>query len=107
MSCLKVNRGETYLSIFGENLGAPECVERQGIKLCTSFTLLGITFDQTLNMMDRNYDECSKKVRDKLNSWRFRYLTVFGKITVIKNMCLPKFTHIGTVIPSLFTTRTN
>ena len=25
----------------------------------------------------------------------------FGKITVIKTMCLPKFTHIATVIPSL------
>ena len=28
-------------------------------------------------------------------------MTVFGKITVIKTMCLPTFTHIATVIPSL------
>ena len=85
----------------------PECVERIRIKWCTSFTLLGIKFDQTLNRMDRNYDECFKKVKDELNSWRFRYLTVFGKITVIKTMCLPKFTHISTVIPSLSLTRIN
>ena len=28
-------------------------------------------------------------------------MTVFGKIIVIKTMCIPKFTHIATVIPSL------
>ena len=34
-------------------------------------------------------------------------MTVFGKITVIKTMCLPKFTHIATVIPSLSLKRIN
>ena len=34
-------------------------------------------------------------------------MTVFGKITVIKTMCLPKFTHIATVIPSLSIKRIN
>ena len=34
-------------------------------------------------------------------------LTVFGKITVIKTMCLPKFTHIAAVIPSLSLKRIN
>ena len=28
-------------------------------------------------------------------------MTIFGKITVIKTLCIPKFTHIATVIPSL------
>ena len=106
-SGLKVNKGKTYLSIFGVNLRMPECVERLRIKLFPSFTLLIITFNQMLNMMDRNYDKCFKKVKDKLNSWRFRYLTVFGIITVIKTMCLPKFTCISTVIPSLSLTRIN
>ena len=33
--------------------------------------------------------------------WEFRHLTIFGRITMIKTFCLPKFTHIATVIPNL------
>ena len=51
--------------------------------------------------MDRNYHDCFEKVKKELNSWCHRFLTVFVKITVIKTMCIPKFTHIATVIPNL------
>ena len=51
--------------------------------------------------MDNNYEDCFEKVKSELSSWKHRFLTVFGKITVIKTMCLPKFTHIATVIPTL------
>ena len=51
--------------------------------------------------MDRNYLVCFDKVKKELSSWKHRFLTVFGKITVIKTMCIPKFTHIATVIPNL------
>ena len=70
------------------------------IKWCTEFKLLGINFDQTLDLID-NYEDCFEKVKAELSSWKHRFSTVFGKITVIKTMCLPKFTHIATVIPSL------
>ena len=71
------------------------------IKWCTEFKLLGINFDQTLDLIDNNYEDCFEKVKSELSSWKHRFLTVFGKITVIKTMCLSKFTHIATVIPSL------
>ena len=71
------------------------------IMWCTEFKLLGINFDQTLDLMDKNYVDCFEKVKSGLSSCKHRFLTVFGKITVIKTICLPKFTHIATVIPSL------
>ena len=40
-------------------------------------------------------------MRDELNLWKFGHLTVFGKLTVIKVLCIPKFTQIATVIPNL------
>ena len=55
--------------------------------------------------MGQKYLNCLDKVRKELNSWWHRYLTVFGKITVIKTLCIPKFTHIATVIPSLSVTQ--
>ena len=42
-----------------------------------------------------------QKVKKEIKSWRHRFLTVFGKLTVIKTMCIPKFTHITTEIPNL------
>ena len=106
-SGLKINRGRTYLSIFGKQISCPEYVNTLRIKWCTQPKLLGITFDQTLDLMDSNYEECFQKVKSDLSSWKHRFLTVFDKITVIKTMCLPKFTHIATVIPSLSLKRIN
>ena len=57
--------------------------------------------------MDSNFDSCFKKVKNELSSWKHRYLTVFGKITVIKTMCVPKFNNIAAVIPSLSLKRIN
>ena len=51
--------------------------------------------------MGQNYQNCLDKVKKELSSWRHRFLNVFGKITVIKTLCIPKFMHIATVIPSL------
>ena len=78
-----------------------EICEYVGVKWSAEFKLLGISFDQCLDKMDRNYSDCFDKVKKELSSWRHRCLTVFGKITVIKTMCIPKFTHIATVIPNL------
>ena len=100
-SGLNINRGKTYLSIFIAGLGCPRFVNTLGIKWSTEFKLLGLNFDLCLDKMDRNYFDCFDKVKKELNSWRHRFLTVVGKITVIKTMCLPKFTHIATVIPNL------
>ena len=100
-SGLKVNRGKTQLTIFGKRLAKPRLVETLNIKWCTSFRLLGIQFNNTLSDMDSNYDKGIKEMREISNSWKFRYLTIFGKITVIKTFMLPKLTHTVTVVPSL------
>ena len=89
------------MSIFGAGLGCPKFVDTLGIKWSTEFKLLGLNFDQCLGKMDRNYLDCFDKVKKELSSWRHRYFTVFGKITVIKTMCIPKLTLIYMVIPNL------
>ena len=50
--------------------------------------------------MHSNYDKANDSIQKVLNSWRFRYLTIFGKITVIKTLCLPKLNHIVSVVPN-------
>ena len=42
-----------------------------------------------------------KKVLAVANSWRNRYVSVYGKVCVVKTLMLPKLTHIATVLPTL------
>ena len=76
-SGLRINRGKTYLLIFGASLACPRFVQTLGIKWTTEFKLLGINFDQCLAKMGQNYQNCLEKVKKELSSWRHRYLTVF------------------------------
>ena len=99
-SGLKINLGKTYLTVFGKLTDKPKFIKELGIKWCTEFKLLGIYFDSTLSKMHVNYEKAIESVRREINSWKFRFLTIFGKVTVIKTMCVPKLNHIAVVVPS-------
>ena len=101
LSGLTVNHGKTMLSIFGCKDSDPQMCEQLGIKWCTNFKLLGLWFDQTLEDMNTNYDLAKKKVLAVANSWRNRYVSVYGKVCVVKTLMLPKLTHIATVLLTL------
>ena len=104
-SGLKINRGKTQCTIFVKEVSQPEYVEQLKIKWFTKFGLPGIEFDRRLSEMDRNYEKGFQSMQDVMNSWKFRHLIIFGKLTVIKTFCLPKLTHIATVIPNLSSTK--
>ena len=67
----------------------------------SSFTLLGIDFQNNLENMSNNFDKKIYVIKKLLNSWINRTLTVYGKITVIKTLALPKLSHLALVIPEL------
>ena len=64
------------------------------------FTLLGINYDSTLGSMMCNYDEGIRKLETVVNDWRHKYLTIFGKITVVKTFMLSLLIHVATVLPT-------
>ena len=86
-----------FLTIFGKQHKKPKFVDELGVKWCLEFKLLGIDFDFTLFKMLLNYDKAIESVRKELSSWKHRFLTIFGKVTVIKTLCLPKLNHIVSV----------
>ena len=51
--------------------------------------------------MDINYKIAKSKVKAVANSWRKTYVSVYGKVCVVKTLMLPKLTHITTVLPNL------
>ena len=83
-SGLKINLGKTNVTIFGRKLNKPRFVEELRIKWCNKFKLLGIHFDVTLAKMQRNFEMAIEKVKRELHSCKYRFLTVFGKLTVIR-----------------------
>ena len=99
-SGLKINLGKTYVTIFGRECNKPKFVDELKLKWCNSFKLLGIYFDVTLSNMQKNFQIGLENVKKELHSWKYRYLMILGKLTVIKTLCLPKLTHIVTVVPN-------
>ena len=100
MVWLSINLGKTNLTVFGKLVEKPSFVNKLNIKWCVEFKLLGIQFDSTLAKMYVNYDIALDAVRKEINSWKYRFLTIYGKVTVIKNLCIPKINHIVAVIPN-------
>ena len=99
-SGLKINLGKTNLTIFGKHVEKPTFADELNLKWCVEFKLLGIHFDSTLSKMHVNYDIALDAIRREINSWKYRFLTIYGKVTVIKNLCIPKINHIVAVIPN-------
>ena len=99
-SGLKINLGKTNITIFGKKMEKPTFVDELKVKWCVEFKLLGIHFDCTLSKMHVNYDIALDAIRSEINSWKYRFLTIYGKITVIKTLCIPKINHIVAVVPN-------
>merc|ERR1712082_202460 len=99
-SGLNINKNKTYVNIFGVSVPEPPFIKELNLKYCKSFTLLGITYDSTLQNMMTNYDEGIKKLETVTNDWRHKYLTICGKITVVKTFMLSVLSHVATVLPT-------
>ena len=67
----------------------------------TRFKLLGINFDVNLeNMFNINFNSKLVKVTNSISHWKRRKLTPIGRITVVKTLLVPIFTHLFVSLPS-------
>ena len=63
--------------------------------------VLGIIFeDDDGAMCANNFDIKFREMQGAIHVWSKRYLTVYGKITIIKSLLLPKFTHLFAALRS-------
>ena len=101
LSGLKINLAKTKAIWFGSQ-------HNSEIKLCPdlnlkwvkTFTLLGINFDNNLENMQQNFTDKIESIEKMLSSWSYRYLTPFGKVTIIKSLGLSKLSHVALVTPN-------
>ena len=72
-----------------------------GLGLNKTFSLLGINFSVNLSeITDMNYGIQIPKVIALIQQWKRRFLTLIGRVTVIKTLLIPKLNHLFISIPN-------
>ena len=103
ISGLKINTEKTKLIWIGSEISSTQKLKvshklQWGENI---FNLLRINFSNDWNMLPiLNYQNAISKAKKIINSWKYRYLTPLGKITVIKTLILSVFTHLFMAIPT-------
>ena len=103
MSGLKINVEKTKVIWIGAMAGSQIqiCKEYKLVWEQESFTVLGIEFNIDLNKIIRiNYTKKVEEIKSSLQSWKKRNLTLFGKITILKTLIIPKLNHLFSAIPN-------
>ena len=101
LSGLKISVSKTKAVWFGKDYNNPNLCHDLQLDWDTNFRLLGIDFNNNLDNMETNFHQKIEIIDKLLNCWIYRTLTVYGKITVIKTLALPKLSHLALVLPNL------
>ena len=102
MSGLKINVDKTKAIWIGTKQFSDE-------NLCSDYNLdwskgpfkvLGVTFSSNVgNIWDLNTNETLNNIKNLLERWAKRKLTLIGRITIIKSLALSKFVHLFLSLP--------
>ena len=101
-SGLKLNFDKTVAVWIGQMVNS-DIVLCPEIKMTwsNSFTLLGIEFNIDLKqMINNNYESKVQIIKNTLNSYKKRNMSILGKVTVLKTIIIPKLVYLMKVLPS-------
>ena len=105
ISGLKVNYNKSELAPLGRS--RMEIYTHNfspGMKVTLDkLTILGIVIPTNGNIKDLvnlNFEEKKSKIEHIIDVWGKRNLTLFGKITILKNLVIPQLTYLLSVLPS-------
>ena len=64
-----------------------------GLAWTNSFTLLGYTIDNKLSNLNQNIINKMDKIKQLINTWKRRHLSIFGRINVAKGLLVSQLTY--------------
>ena len=68
---------------------------------CKTVKALGVYFSHNKEeLLQKNFYDKLKGIKSLVRLWSWRGLSLFGKVTIIKSLLLPKVSYIASVIPS-------
>ena len=90
---VNIGRTEYKISAYADDV-------RFNCKWTTKLKVLGVVFaNDEKDVYEENFGSKLNAIQTSMNSWRRRYLTLKGRITIIKALLLPKLTHILVSLP--------
>ena len=98
-SGLSVNDDKTELFAIG-----PQKLQEEEFyhKTCTLIKMLGIYFDyHKTTRRNLNFNSILKSIKKILNMWRWRGLTLLGRIQIVKTFAIPKFMYKASLLSVL------
>ena len=100
-SGLKPNIAKTQAFWAGsKHQGDEEMNTEFNFRWTSRLKVLGVSFsNDDSETYDENFESKLRGIQAIMRSWRKRYLTVRGRIVVVKSLLLPKLTHILTSLP--------
>ena len=51
-------------------------------------------------LLEKNFIENLDKIKKLLNVWSSRGLSIYGKVTIIKSLVIPKFVYLASLMPT-------
>ena len=101
-SGLVINHDKSEILLLGNSFPAPPNLNHtpfKDLKIKISVKILGIyfTYDRRLRRK-LNFDEITKTIKDKLRIWKWRDLTIIGRIQLVKTFIIPSFLYRASFI---------
>ena len=99
-SGLKINHDKSEITLLGDC--AHSSLNQsffKSTKIKTYVKILGIHFTYDYRVKQKlNFDELIKSIKDKLRIWRWRDLTIIGRIQIVKTFIIPIFLYRASMI---------
>ena len=97
-SGLRCNAEKTVIMQVGYKLPISEDIASLGFNFSNSIHILGMEIDNELSTLDGNFDKTITSLKKSIDYWDRYYLTLPGRINVIKSLLFPLVLYLGCFI---------
>jgi hypothetical protein len=98
ISGLRCNAEKTVIMQVGYKLPISEDIASLGFNFSNSIHILGMEIDNELSTLDGNFDKTITSLKKSIDYWDRYYLTLPGRINVIKSLLFPLVLYLGCFI---------
>ncbi len=95
---LQCNAEKTVIMQVGYKLPISEEIASLGFNFADSIHILGMEIDNELSTLDANFDKTITSLKKSIEYWDRYYLTLPGRINVIKSLLFPLVLYLGCFI---------
>ena len=98
-SGLRINREKTKILLLGPEIAvSKEQLDVKEIRMAVKILGFHFTYNNAL-FRKLNFDSIMKSIKKSLNNWKWRVLTLMGKIQIIKSFVVPRILYRAAVLP--------